>query len=325
LVQISLPQALEAINDGAFSSSGLQNISIPGKVHTLGNLSFSSCKNLTAVSFATNSELKEIGTGCFKGCTPLSGIQLPDSVLRIGSEAFASTSLEAVVFPSKVTSIGALSFANCEKLRTAAFSNNSQVTKIPFGLFENCSGLTNVTLPALLNTIEDRAFLSSALIRGDLPGPVTNVSGRAFGGSVRLESISIGSNVSVFSKEVFADCRVLLKVYLRGKTIPNVFCPALDYVPTKDNLTIEVDADCENNTICGRTVIRPTPTPSKHKFSPLMIGAIAVGSTLVILILVVGIVICVRKKRKNEKENVGVRHELLAQILDKQVSLATCE
>jgi hypothetical protein len=144
-----------------------------------------------------------------------------------------------------------------------------------------------------------------------LPDNVTNVSGRAFGGSKKLESISIGNKVSTFSEETFAECSALLHIHLRGKIIPSVFCPAFDYVPTKDNLTLEVDESCENSTICGRTPVRPEP--HKKGLSSVMIGVISVGAALLVIVIVVIVVVCV----KNRRGTGLVERELIVGILEK--------
>ena len=54
-----------------------------------------------------------IGDYAFTGCTSLTGVTIPDRVVRIGGGAFWATRLTSVTIPSSVTSIGSAAFGMC--------------------------------------------------------------------------------------------------------------------------------------------------------------------------------------------------------------------
>ena len=57
-----------------------------------------------------------IGDYAFTGCTSLTGVTIPDSVVRIGGGAFWATRLTSVTIPGSVTSIGSAAFGMCSVL-----------------------------------------------------------------------------------------------------------------------------------------------------------------------------------------------------------------
>ena len=57
-----------------------------------------------------------IGDYAFTGCTSLTGVTIPDSVVRIGEGAFWATRLASVTIPGSVTSIGSAAFGMCSVL-----------------------------------------------------------------------------------------------------------------------------------------------------------------------------------------------------------------
>ena len=63
------------------------------------------------------SNVTSIGVSAFRGCTSLTGIEIPNSVTSIGDGAFYHcTSLTSIVIPNSVTSIGNYAFSNCSRL-----------------------------------------------------------------------------------------------------------------------------------------------------------------------------------------------------------------
>ncbi|MBQ8409192.1 MAG: leucine-rich repeat domain-containing protein, partial [Clostridia bacterium] len=74
------------IADKAFESVGLQSISIPGSVTTIGECAFLQCSNLTTVTLSEG--VSQIGMSAFYGCTNLTTIHIPNSVTVIEGNAF---------------------------------------------------------------------------------------------------------------------------------------------------------------------------------------------------------------------------------------------
>jgi hypothetical protein len=94
LVELTLPEGLVTIEDYAFWSTGLTEITIPDSVTTIGTQAFASCDSMTSAILGNG--VTSVGTYAF-GDAPLSFLRLPGSIEYIGSEAFRD-SLTKVVY-----------------------------------------------------------------------------------------------------------------------------------------------------------------------------------------------------------------------------------
>ncbi len=108
---------------------------------------------------------------------------------------------EAVNIPSTVTYNGSI----------------YSVTTIGEDAFNNCSGLTSVTIPNSVTSIGSYAFARTGLTSVNIPNSVTEIGGYgAFIGCSGLTSVTIGNSVTTIGDFAFEDCTGLTSV-----TIPN--------------------------------------------------------------------------------------------------------
>lgn len=76
---------------------------IPSSVIEIAYCAFYYWKNLSKVTFGSNSQLTTIDTEAFNDCIELTSISLPNSLKTIGEEAFANTiKLKSITIPSSV-------------------------------------------------------------------------------------------------------------------------------------------------------------------------------------------------------------------------------
>ncbi len=105
--------------------TGTSELTVPSQVDgvtvtRLAENCFKNCTSLTTVILPDT--LQEIGPGAFSGCTSLRGIFIPGSVTAIGRDAFSGCrKLEAICVPASVTAIGESAFGSCPKLHHIFF------------------------------------------------------------------------------------------------------------------------------------------------------------------------------------------------------------
>lgn len=138
LQEVTLPESLIEIENGAFQQSGLTTITVPENVTVIGDSAFrktDSLKEVTilgaatvgasafsesAVETVTMNKVSAIGSYCFGASRSLSNVQM-DGMKEIGESAFTSTNLQEVVIPREVKKIGA-TFLNTEKVTMLTIS-----------------------------------------------------------------------------------------------------------------------------------------------------------------------------------------------------------
>ena len=84
---------------------------------------FRGCSTLTSIHLPDT--LGAIGEGAFRNCTGLRGIEIPEGVAFIGRDTFSGcNALEAVCISNKLQLIGSGVFDGCTKLRYVYFLGN---------------------------------------------------------------------------------------------------------------------------------------------------------------------------------------------------------
>jgi hypothetical protein len=105
-------------------SAGLNSVTIPGSVRSIGAGAFSNCTSLTCVEIGTN--VTSIGAYAFFQCISLTSVTLGNSIASIGACAFFQCiSLTNVQIGTNVTSIGDYAFEDCSGLTGVYFHGNA--------------------------------------------------------------------------------------------------------------------------------------------------------------------------------------------------------
>ncbi len=153
----------------------------------------------------------------FYGCENLSGILLPDSLLRIQDKAFyGCKELVIVTMPFEVNYIGEGAFCDCSELTeiTMPFSLSS----LKNDTFRNCKKLTSITLPSDLSSIGQAFYGCSGLKEITIPSSVVFLDG-SFSGCSSLESITLPPNISHIGNYTFTSCKGLTEITIPSKVI----------------------------------------------------------------------------------------------------------
>lgn len=95
--------------------------------------------------------------GSFEGCASLEEVVLPDSLSSIGYGAFVGCeSLESITIPDGVTTVGDNMFFDCGSLTSITIGDG--VTFIGNSAFHSCSSLTSIVIPDSVTSIGEGAF-----------------------------------------------------------------------------------------------------------------------------------------------------------------------
>ena len=170
LERIELPASLQSINGSAFyGATALYNIGVqPGNAHyksvdgVLFNLS---CSTLVAfpAAWGSNYTLSEntsyIGDYAF-AFAKLRQVDL-SNVINIGNSGFVGATLESLMIPDGVTSMGAGAFAFNSNLSSVQMGRG--LTKIAPKTFFGCGNLRQITIPNVIAEIDADAFSWSRL------------------------------------------------------------------------------------------------------------------------------------------------------------------
>lgn len=142
LESITIPSTVASIGDGAFSGcNNLSNVNIPEIVTIIGPSTFKDCSSLKNIVIPSG--VTSIGDGAFSGCSGLSSIEIPSGVTDIGLEAFKDCSgLVNIAIPAGITSIGMATFYRCHSLEYVIIPFS--VIEIGREAFWACNNLSNV-------------------------------------------------------------------------------------------------------------------------------------------------------------------------------------
>ena len=134
--------------------------SVPASVKTIRKPAFSGNRNLETVSLPEGVETIE--HWAFLG-SKLKYINIPESVTYIGVQAYSCPNLaDPIVVPENVKTIYGYAFAN---VKSKSITIYGQITTLYTKLFNNCTELEYVVLPATLTTMGEDVFLGCTVLK----------------------------------------------------------------------------------------------------------------------------------------------------------------
>lgn len=150
--------------------------------------------------------------GAFENCVGLISVTIPDTVTKIGTEAFKNCGLQTVNLPNTITKIGVSAFEDCAGIKSINIANGA--TEIGKLAFKN-SGLQTVSLPNTITKIGDYAFEScTGLKEVIIPDSVTSLGMSAFKSCTKLEKLTLSKNLTQIKESTFHGCTALREVII---------------------------------------------------------------------------------------------------------------
>lgn len=133
------------IDDYAFKNCGISNINIPSRVKKINRLAFTTCSNLSSITFDEGCYIEYLGEGIFKDCKALVNVNITSALPYISTQMFQGCSaLESINYAEdkRVSFIGKSAFYGCTSLKEIMIPNT--VLEVRCAAYEGCSSTTKV-------------------------------------------------------------------------------------------------------------------------------------------------------------------------------------
>lgn len=233
LASATIPASVRTIGNRAFLGCGkLATLTVLGSP-TLGSNAFVGCVRIQEASVPAG-WLHELSKANLLSLTVTSGISLPEGALA------DAPLLETLSLPASLNNIGSLAFYGCYSLRTVTVAAENtafcvdggflynkdltklylvpamtegvvtvkdSVTEIADGAFAYCSLMTEIEIPAGLQTVGKSAFEGcTALLEVTLPNGTLSVGDGAFAGCTLLNKVDLPQTLTSVGDGILSGC-----------------------------------------------------------------------------------------------------------------------
>ncbi len=222
--RVVIPNTVHSIaEDAFFLNKNITSVVIPGSVTSIGSSAFQGCENLENVEITSNTT--SFGSNPFASTKWEKANYRDDKFFIVNHVLLASKDLgKKVVIPDDVIKIAggglysALDYtddvSNAKTVETIIIPDS--VTSIGAGVCSGFDKLKTITLSKNITEIGPRAFAGCSLSEISLPDKLQTIGQQAFSGS-HIESIIIPESVQYLGLECFAFCSWLNKIVVLSK------------------------------------------------------------------------------------------------------------
>lgn len=208
------------LDEKAFQSCGIVDLTINDSTLELGENVFSYCEDLTAVAFDRSTV--EIATYAFYDSGDDATVTFSNCGLDIDDKAFQSCGITTLNISGSETIMGDNAFSYCEDLTDVIIGVGN--TEIGTYSFYDCTSLENVSIAedseddSLVLVIDDKAFQSCSVQNVVIGRGNVELGDNAFSYCEDLVSVEIRGVLSDIGDYVFYECPAELVISYNGGT-----------------------------------------------------------------------------------------------------------
>lgn len=196
----------------------------------LANYAFQGCSQLTSIILPNSIIITT--SGAFSGCSSLTSVTLSSSLQRIATSLFQDCSaLTHIDIPATVTLIGQNAFTGCSSLTSIVIP--ASTTTIYNTAFNNCHGLQSIVVEPE-NTVYDSRNACNAIIKTEtnelvigcdnteIPDDVVTIGANAFYGRSQMTTIVLPASVTSIGSTAFMGCGGVMEMHVNATTPPSL-------------------------------------------------------------------------------------------------------
>ncbi len=235
LESLTLPEGIKYIGAYIIRGSAVKSIKVPASVEELYNYAFASAGELTSVTFAEGSQIRNIGmnafeksgltsfsfpetdgvieiatgrkAGIFNACQNLTDLHLSSSIKSLGDMLVGCTSIKHITVAKESVNF------KTNETNSILYNYNETAIKYICGLLDE----ETVTIADGIKTIGERAFANQWKVKKFIiPESVKDIGDNAFENCISLKEIEFKKNglITSIGSGVFKGCKKLTKLTL---------------------------------------------------------------------------------------------------------------
>ena len=245
LTTVTIPNRITSVGEGAFIyCDNLTSVTVGTSVASVGDNAFTYCPSLNEITFQSATTVPTLGQHPFDGVASTgtvygqpgldystvmaalpSGWTLITQQPQPDNEIWYTSSDGQVVTPNDSTAFGTATITSntyADGKGTIVF--DQPVASIGQNAFQNCTGLTSVTIPNGVTSIGIYAFRNcTSLASITIPDSVMSIGTNAFNNCTGLTSVNIPSGVTSIALFAFRKCSSLASITFESTTtVPTV-------------------------------------------------------------------------------------------------------